>query len=1310
MRTARYASRLRDGRRIVAILLLPVTVFSLTSMNFAVAGLMLVRADESTTVANGAAADATSTGAVPEPTAPAKADASSTDAKADSSVPVVPALSETVTAPVSAIATPSAGTATDAISGVFSEEQISAPASEPASASVSPAEVSGLSDVVPGVEGSTVRSEEPLLSPGSVSTVMFVNAVLQSVGSDVGTAAPSTPIVDTVAQSVKTNTIHITGFADTGTTITVSGGASVATGTVTNDGKFDITVTLVQNAVNTLSVTAKDVAGNTSPAATVPITYDTVVPTGTIVINGGAAYTNSRSATLSLRANPDLSGVTEMNVANASSYQGWEPYATTRTWTLSTGDGLKTVRVKYRDAAGNETATGIAATITVDTVAPVVATVNVPAGTYDNAQSVTITAASDAVSTFYTLDGSAPDAGKTQAVGPVMVDGADGTTVTLKFVSYDAAGNASSVISVPYTFKKTAPVPVITVNGPDHVDVAYGDTYVDAGATATGGASVSVFSNVDTNVIGQYLVTYDAVDPSGNHALRQSRIVRVVPRPITVSADSVSKTFGETDPVLTFAITGGSLVGADTLSGSLVRAVGEEVGTYAIGQGDLSNTNYAITFVPSDLVIGKAASKTVVTCPSSGQTYTGSAQTPCSVSVSGAGGLLLSPVPEYAGNTAVGTASVAYSFPGDDRHDGSADAKTFAIVKADPVITVLPYSVTYDKTLHTALGTVVGVAGEALVGLDLSGTVHIDAGDYAIDSWIFADATGNYNAANGTVHNAIVPKPITVTAVANTKPYDGADTASGIPTTVAGSILLGDEAGFTERYETADVGTNKVLTASGIVNDGNAGNNYSYTFVPNVGGVILSAAQTVPDGHGDVSLDDTHPEAVITDPDLAVAITIASGTHAPLVDTGALMGGKGVVKVPGITIHSTLADVVISAGTTVTSADSGWDGRIAAPTVIALSLPGMEVGTAFELGYSGARLTFDKAVRISLPNQAGKRVGYVGNVFTEISVPCSADSQSAGDALPAGGECKLDVAGDLVVWTKHFTTFATYSPNAPVDASAPTTKLSLKGDGGPDWFRSDVRVTLSATDDEGGVGVDRTEYSLDGGTAWIRYAGTFTVSGEGIHEIFFRSTDKAGNVEKSSRATVRIDKTSPEADVFASVGDVGIEVDGIDTLSGVTVEQRDKLNYVLTDGAGNTTKLRFEGNGIRRAASYGRDERIRKWYGNLFSWRCGFNTGRSTISRADAELRTLQYNAGPIIRFPDNRMSFSWKTAGKEPGILASQDLEVSGRFRVDAKYDERKDRTSISISEGGKRRNVTASGLRLLDLMTSGGVLRYGY
>ena len=76
--------------------------------------------------------------------------------------------------------------------------------------------------------------------------------------------------------------------------------------------------------------------------------------------------------------------------------------------------------------------------------------------------------------------------------------------------------------------------PVITLLGSNPVNTEVGSTYVDAGATASDNidgnitANIISSSNVDTNLIGTYTVTYDVTDSSGNAAVQVTRTVNVV--------------------------------------------------------------------------------------------------------------------------------------------------------------------------------------------------------------------------------------------------------------------------------------------------------------------------------------------------------------------------------------------------------------------------------------------------------------------------------------------------------------------------------------------------------------------------------------------------------------------------------------------------------------------------------------------------------------------------------------------------------------------------------------------------------------
>jgi uncharacterized repeat protein (TIGR01451 family) len=95
----------------------------------------------------------------------------------------------------------------------------------------------------------------------------------------------------------------------------------------------------------------------------------------------------------------------------------------------------------------------------------------------------------------------------------------------------------------------------------------------------------------------------------------------------------------------------------------------------------------------------------------------------------------------------------------------------------------------------------------------------------------------------------------------------------------------------------------------------------------------------------------------------------------------------------------------------------------------------------------------------------------------------------------------------------------------PIDTIAPTTTSTLSGNvvlhG---LYYSDVEIGFTAVDDTGGTGVQKTEYSLDGGATWLEYASTspIVVTEEGEHTIWYRSTDWFGNVEEAKSTTFEI--------------------------------------------------------------------------------------------------------------------------------------------------------------------------------------------
>ncbi len=85
-------------------------------------------------------------------------------------------------------------------------------------------------------------------------------------------------------------------------------------------------------------------------------------------INNGLAYTDSVVVNLFIKA---PASTELMLVGNDSLFAGssWQPFESTIPWTLTSGDGLKVVYVKFRDRDGNETKGSVSAQVILDTIA-----------------------------------------------------------------------------------------------------------------------------------------------------------------------------------------------------------------------------------------------------------------------------------------------------------------------------------------------------------------------------------------------------------------------------------------------------------------------------------------------------------------------------------------------------------------------------------------------------------------------------------------------------------------------------------------------------------------------------------------------------------------------------------------------------------------------------------------------------------------------------------------------------------------------------------------------------------------------------
>lgn len=166
------------------------------------------------------------------------------------------------------------------------------------------------------------------------------------------------------------------------------------------------------------------------------------------------------------------------------------------------------------------------------------------------------------------------------------------------------------------------------------------------------------------------------------------------------------------------------------------------------------------------------------------------------------------------------------------------------VVNTEITITADVQSKTYgdaDPVLTSEITSGSLLEGDELIG-SLSRVAGENVGAHAITSTL---AHPNYTITFVSADLTINPRAITVAAVTDTKTYDGTTDSAGTPTITDGSLAFSDTAGFTQTYDTEDVGTGKTLTPSGVVNDGNGGNNYVVTPVNDTTGEITQASLVI---------------------------------------------------------------------------------------------------------------------------------------------------------------------------------------------------------------------------------------------------------------------------------------------------------------------------------------------------------------------------------------------------------------------------------------------------------------------------------
>lgn len=530
---------------------------------------------------------------------------------------------------------------------------------------------------------------------------------------------------------------------------------------------------------------------------------------------------------------------------------------------------------------------------------------------------------------------------------------------------------------------------------------------------------------------------------------------------------------------------------------------------------------------------------------------------------------------------------------------GSATGN-LTIAKAVPAISVAGYSVVYDRTEHVATGSVTGVGGVSLAGLNLTGTKHTNAGTFN-DTWTFTDVTGNYANTTGAVTVRIDQATATLAFVLLAQMYDGTAksvTVTTVPAGMATTVTYNGNA-------TAPVNAGS-YAVSAAVNDANYVGTATGTLV------VAKAPATIAFSNTTQTYDGSAKSVTLTTTPVGLTTMLTYGGSAnpptnagsyPLVATITESNYTGSAT-------DTLQVGKASASLSFANTSQTYDG---APKAVTVSTS--PTGLTYSLAYNGSATApvnagsyvLDAAITDS--NYAGTLTGSLaiaqavqvitfnpvpGVTFGDAPFTVNATSNSglavafsivSGPATIVGNTVTITGAGPVVVRAAQ-PGDANYAAASNVDQSFTVGKanqaIAFGAITGVTF--GDVPFALSATSDSGlpaAFSVVSGPASLSGSTLTITGAGPVVVRASQAGNVNY---NPAPNVEQ----TFTVGKAN-QAITFAALGDKTYG-DAAFTVS-ATSNSGLPVTFSVANGpatiSGNTVKVTGAGTVILRASQAG---------------------------------------------------------------------------------------------------------------------------
>ncbi|MCJ2013601.1 Ig-like domain-containing protein [Methylobacterium sp. J-076] len=923
----------------------------------------------------------------------------------------------------------------------------------------------------------------------------------------IDTVAPNAPVIGPFSGPINVARPTITGTAEAGALVTISdNNVSLGTAVAAGNGTFSFTPGAdLGQGLNLLTATARDAAGNLSPASTgVGLTVDTVAP-GAPSLTPFVGPINTATPTLTGTAEAGasvtiLSGATVLGTAVADANGNFSV-----TPTSALNQGLTLLTATARDAAGNLSTSSAGIGVTVDTVAPNAPTL-LPFTGPANTTTPTLTGTAEAGATVTISDNgtalgiATADTNGAFSFTPVtqLAQGANFLTATAR----DAAGNlsgASAGISLTIdTVAPTAPTlaafaaptndatPTITGTAEAGTTVTISNGNTVLGTTVATAGNVFSFTPATVLADGGYVLTATARDAAGNLSEVSTGVSLTIDTvaPATPVLAAFAASTHETTPTFTGTAEAGAIV-------TLLD------GTAAIGTAVAAADGHFVVTATTALVEGTA-----------------------SIGVTAR---------DAAGNVSVGPVS-----------------PLLVDLTAPSAPTITPFALPTGDATPTITGTAeAGASVTVLSGTTVLGTTTADTnGAFSLTprvplpdglttlTAIAQDAAGNVSAASAptalTVNTAVTGAP-TVTFL----PPTNDSTPIIVGTATAGDLI------------TITTSTGTPLGTGTADADGHF--SVELTTQLSEGSNALLVTATGPGGTGTTS--PAAPLEVLLDTTVPVAPTIATfpastNDTTPTV-TGTAEAGATVTVLNGATVIGT-AVAVANGSFSITPTTPLTQGNVVL-TVIATDVagnasPAASVNVTIDTSAPGVPTItpFGAPINDTTPTVTGTaEAGATVTILNGTSVLGTTVAGTDGhySFTPSAGLAPGDITLTATATDAAGNVSLAAGTNLTIDTAAPGAP-SLTA---PGLTTNDTTPTLTGTA-EAGATVTVFNGATAIGTAVAGTDGTFTFTptgalAQGVNLLTATATDVAGNTSAASAGVnLTVDTHAPPMPSLDTVG------------------------------------------------------------------------------------------------------------------------------------------------------------------------------